>query len=63
MARMAQKKLKPYAFLIDPMQVEALQRLKERDGAPHGVSIRRALDEYLRRKRVLKSPRPTRRTK
>jgi hypothetical protein len=51
---MKQPKLKPYAFLIRPEQVVALQKLKERDGVPHGESIRRALDRYLQQHGVLK---------
>jgi hypothetical protein len=56
-------KLKPYGFLIDPAHVVALQALKERDGVPHGVSIRRALDHYLREKGVLKTPRSSKKAR
>jgi hypothetical protein len=51
------KKLKPYAFLIRPDQVDALQALKERVGVGHGESIRRALDQYLQQQGVLKRAR------
>jgi hypothetical protein len=53
-------KLRPYAFLIHPLQAKALQALKERDGVPHGVSIRRALDRYLQQQGVLKPVRKKR---
>jgi len=43
----------PYAFLIDPELAEALKKLKARDGAPEGESIRRALREYLTAKGVM----------
>jgi hypothetical protein len=40
-------RLKPYAFLIDPMLARALKRLKRRDGIPEGEAIRRALAKFL----------------
>jgi hypothetical protein len=56
-------KLKPYAFLIRPDQVNALQALKERVGVGHGESIRRALDQYLRKQGVMKPARARKKTR
>jgi hypothetical protein len=54
---MKKTKLKPYAFLIRPDQVDALQALKEHVGVGHGESIRRALDQYLRQHGEMKPAR------
>ena len=50
---------KRYTFMIDPELADGLKRLKERDGASEGESMRRALAAYLKGKRVtVKAPRP-----
>ena len=48
---------KAYTFLIDPELLDGLKALKTRDAAPESEAIRRAIREYLTKKRVLKSPR------
>lgn len=46
-----------YGFMIDPELVDALKRLKERDGVPEGETIRRALARWLRSKGIaVKTP-------
>ncbi len=50
-------RLKPYAFLIDPVLARALKRLKKRDGIPEGEAIRRALAKFLTAEGVMPSKR------
>lgn len=44
-----------YNFFIDDEQREGLRLLKERDGVPESEQIRRAIDEWLKAKGVLKA--------
>jgi len=46
-----------YNFLIDPEQREALRFIKAREGVPESEQIRRAIDDWLKRKGILKSGR------
>jgi ribbon-helix-helix protein len=46
-----------YNFLIDAEQREGLRRIKERDGIPESEQIRRAIDEWLEKKGVMKAGR------
>ena len=41
-----------YSFFISDELYEGLKALKEREGVPEAESIRRALDEYLAKKRI-----------
>ena len=43
-----------YSFWIDDQQAEGLKYIKERDGVLESEQIRRAIDEWLKRKSVLK---------
>jgi hypothetical protein len=62
-AKIVEKK-KQYGFLISPELAAGLKALKERDGIAESEAIRRALDDYLRAKGVLKAAkRPTRQPK
>jgi hypothetical protein len=46
-----------YNFLIDPQQRAGLRRIKEREGIPESEQIRRAIDDYLKKKGVLQTER------
>jgi hypothetical protein len=50
-------RLKPYAFLIDPVLARALKRLKRRDGIPEGEAIRRSLAKFLTSEGVMPAKR------
>jgi ribbon-helix-helix protein len=52
-----------YNFLIDAEQREGLRRIKERDGIPESEQIRRAIDEWLEKKGVMKAGRTRARTR
>jgi predicted DNA-binding protein len=41
-----------YSFFISDDLYEGLKALKKREGVPEAESIRRALGEYLRKKRI-----------
>jgi hypothetical protein len=43
---------KLYSFWIDPAQAAGLKAIKERDGVPESVQIRRAIDTWLNEKGV-----------
>lgn len=43
---------KRYSFFIDPALAAGLKALKARDGMPEGEAIRRALVEFLSKKRI-----------
>ena len=43
-----------YSFWIDDAQAEGLKTVKERDGVLESEQIRRALDDWLRKKGVMK---------
>jgi hypothetical protein len=43
---------KQTAFRIEPEILDGLQRVKERDGIPISEQVRRALREWLERRRV-----------
>jgi hypothetical protein len=45
---------KRYSFFIDPEHAEGLKAVKERDGIPESVQIRRALAEWLKKRGGLK---------
>ena len=47
---------KLYNFYIDPELADGLKRLKERDGIPEAETVRRALNDYLVKKGVVKKP-------
>lgn len=55
LSRVTTRKL--YNFYIDPDLAEGLKALKERDGAPEGESVRRAVREYLTKQGVIKAER------
>jgi ribosomal protein S15P/S13E len=49
------------SFFISDHLAVGLKRIKHRDGVPEAESIRRAIAEYLKRKKVTtKAKRPTR---
>jgi len=41
-----------YTFFIDPELEAGLKELKRRDGTPESEAVRRAIAEYLERRRV-----------
>jgi hypothetical protein len=47
-------KRKRYSFFIDPEHAKGLKVLKERDGIPESVQIRRALAAWLDQRGALK---------
>jgi hypothetical protein len=49
---------KKYTFWINPEQAEGLKRVKERDGVLESEQIRRAIDDWLGKKRLEKAARP-----
>jgi hypothetical protein len=51
-----------YNFMIDETQRDALRRIKERDGIAESEQIRRAIDDWLKRKGELEAPRRAART-
>jgi hypothetical protein len=54
-----------YSFWIDEAQADGLKVVKERDGVLESEQIRRAIDRWLEKKRVVKGERrrpPARRT-
>jgi hypothetical protein len=48
---------KKYSFYIDDEQAEGLKAVKERDGVLESEQIRRAINEWLKKKGVKKSDR------
>ena len=44
--------VKKYSFYIEDRQADALKAIKERDGVLESEQIRRALDDWIERKRV-----------
>lgn len=46
-----------YSFYIDDQQAEGLKAVKERDGVLESEQIRRAINEWLEKKGVIKSDR------
>jgi hypothetical protein len=44
-----------YSFFIDAEHAEGLKAVKERDGVPESVQIRRALAEWLEKRGALKT--------
>jgi len=46
-----------YSFYIDDDQAEGLKAVKERDGVLESEQIRRALNDWLEKKGVMKSER------
>ena len=49
---------KRYAFWIEQEQLEGLHEIRARDGVLPSEQIRRALDEWLKKRGVRKVPRP-----
>jgi len=45
---------KRYSFWIDAEQADGLKAVKDRDGVPESVQIRRALNEWLQNRGVMK---------
>jgi hypothetical protein len=48
---------KKYSFWIDEQQAEGLKSVKERDGVLESEQIRRAIDDWLHKKGVIKAER------
>jgi hypothetical protein len=48
---------KKYSFYIEEEQSEALKAIKERDGVLESEQIRRALNDWIEKKGVMKSER------
>ncbi len=46
-----------YSFWIDDVQAEGLKAVKERDGVLESEQIRRAINDWLEKKGVMKSER------
>jgi hypothetical protein len=46
-----------YNFMIDAEQRDGLRRIKESEGIPESEQIRRAIDDWLRKKGVMKAER------
>ena len=49
---MTPRRRKLYSFWIDPEQAVALKAVKARDGVPESEQIRRAIDTWLKRKKI-----------
>lgn len=45
-------------YRLDPDLVAALEDVKERDGVPVSIQVRRAIREWLERRGALKAERP-----
>lgn len=46
-----------YSFYIDDVQADALKAIKERDGVLESEQIRRALNDWIEKKEVMKAER------
>ena len=45
-----------YSFYIEDEQAEALKAIKERDGVLESEQIRRALNDWIEKRRVIEKP-------
>jgi hypothetical protein len=46
-----------YQFMIEPVQRDALRKIKQDSGVPEGEQIRRAIDSWLKAQGAIKADR------